>query len=139
MTMQGLSLVLATTAVLALNPPAFAEAAKGPNIGISTEGTTHGVAATMSLAQDLYRLGVRQGDALTVLSAARLAASVDFEEQTPAPLELPADQLAAIALTFTTLPPQRQGKGALTMSGDPAARLATIGTAPTEDTEGASD
>lgn len=75
---------LATMALVALSLPAFAEdtpadAAKGPNINSAVTGTKGGV-ATMALAQDLYTLGMANKDALTVLTAAKLAGSVDVKE-----------------------------------------------------------
>lgn len=87
MTLKALSLAMATTALVALSIPAVAEDAKGPNIGATAEGAAPGAAATMSLAQDLYALGVAQGDALTVLAAAKLAASVEVTEGTAGALD----------------------------------------------------
>lgn len=87
MTLKALSLALATTALVALNLPAVAEDAKGPNLGATAEDAAPGAAATMSLAQDLYAVGVAQGDALTVLAAAKLAASVELTEAAAAALD----------------------------------------------------
>ncbi len=70
--------ILATTALVALCQPAFAET-KGPNVNTAATGTKGGV-ATMAMAQDLYSLGLANKDALTVLTAAKLAASVDVKE-----------------------------------------------------------
>ncbi len=58
--------------------PLAAEEAKGPNIDLVAP---HGEArvATLALAHELFALGRAQGDALTVLAAARLAASVTTE------------------------------------------------------------
>lgn len=82
MTLKSLLPLLAATALLAL--PAFAEGttadpAKGPNINSAATGTKGGV-ATLALAQDLYALGMANKDALTVLTAAKLAGSVDVKE-----------------------------------------------------------
>lgn len=100
MTFKTLLPVLATTALVALSLPAFAEgtteaapaanaaadataaapaAAKGPNVKSSATGTK-GAVATLALAQDLYTLGMTNKDALTVLTAAKLAGSVAVKE-----------------------------------------------------------
>lgn len=76
--------VLATTALVAFGAPAFAEGttadpAKGPNVNTAATGTK-GAVATMAMAQDLYALGMANKDALTVLTAAKLAASVDVKD-----------------------------------------------------------
>ena len=78
MALKSLFPVLATTALVALSLPAFAED-KGPNVNTTATGTKGGV-ATMALAQDLYALGMANKDALTVLTAAKLAGSVDVKE-----------------------------------------------------------
>jgi hypothetical protein len=77
MSLKGLSLVLATTAIAAWTLPALAQDKTGPNVGAAAEGAAPGAASTMGLAQELYALGVTQGDAVTVLAAAKLAASVE--------------------------------------------------------------
>lgn len=87
MTLKTLSLAFATTALVALSIPALAEDAKAPNIGATAEDAAAGATATMALAQDLYALGVAQGDALTVLAAAKLAASVEVTEGTAGELD----------------------------------------------------
>jgi hypothetical protein len=79
MSLKALSLILATTAVAALSLPALAQDKSGPNAGPAAEGASPGPAATMGLAQDLYALGLAQGDAVTVLAAAKLAASVEVK------------------------------------------------------------
>lgn len=84
MTPKSLFPVLATTALVAFSIPAFAEGttadpAKGPNVNTAATGTK-GAVATMAMAQDLYALGMANKDALTVLTAAKLAASVDVKE-----------------------------------------------------------
>ena len=78
MTQKSLFAALATTALVGLTAPAFAET-KGPNVDSTATGTKGGV-ATMAMAQDLYALGMAQKDPLTVLTAARLAASVEVKE-----------------------------------------------------------
>lgn len=68
--------VLAALLVTAL--PALAED-KGPNVDPAGTGTRGGV-AQFALAQDLFALGMAQGDALMVLTAAKLAAGVDLKD-----------------------------------------------------------
>ena len=88
MTQKRLSLALATTAMLAaLSLPLLAEDKSGANVGPSAAGTVPGGATTMGLAQDLYATGVAQGDAITVLAAAKLAASVEATTAEPAALD----------------------------------------------------
>lgn len=77
MTLKSISLALATTALVALTLPAIAQDKSGSNIDPAATGAAAGGASTMGLAQELYALGVAQGDALTVLAAAKLAASVE--------------------------------------------------------------
>ena len=79
MSLKSLSLILATTAVAALTLPALAQDKSGANVGAAAEGAAPGAASTMGLAQELYALGVAQGDAVTVLAAAKLAASVEVK------------------------------------------------------------
>ena len=78
MTTKTLFAALATTALVGLALPVLAEN-KGPNVDTSATGTKGGV-ATLALAQDLYALGMANKDALTVLTAAKLAGSVDVKE-----------------------------------------------------------
>lgn len=69
---------LFATALLAcqLAGPLAAEEAKGPNITQGAHGAP-GAVATLALAHELFGLGRAHGDALTVLAAARLAASAE--------------------------------------------------------------
>ncbi len=78
MTTKTLFAALATTALVTLTLPVMAEN-KGPNVDTSATGTKGGV-ATLAMAQDLYALGMANKDALTVLTAAKLAASVEVKE-----------------------------------------------------------
>ena len=87
MSLKSLSLILATTAVAALTLPALAQDKSGANVGAAAEGATPGAASTMGLAQELYALGVAQGDAVTVLAAAKLAASVEVKSAEAAALD----------------------------------------------------
>ncbi|HMO09097.1 MAG TPA: hypothetical protein PKD10_15830 [Paracoccaceae bacterium] len=70
---------LATSALVALSLPAVAQDQSGTNVDPAGTGT-RGATAQLSLSQDLYALGMAQGDALTVLTAAKLASGVDFTD-----------------------------------------------------------
>ncbi|AWD22505.1 hypothetical protein [Fuscovulum blasticum] len=86
MKLKALSLTLATTALVALALPSLAEDKAGTNV--SAEGTgSAGATATLSMAHELYALGVASGDALTVLTAAKLAAQSEGTPQEPAALD----------------------------------------------------
>lgn len=87
MTPKPLILLLASTAIAASALPGLAQDKSGPNVGAAAAESAPGGAATMGLAQDLYALGAAQGDALTVLAAAKLAASVDLKSAEPAALD----------------------------------------------------
>jgi hypothetical protein len=84
---RAFSRVLATTTLVALSLPALAQDESGPNLGPDAEGAAPGGASTMSLAQELYAIGLSQGDAVTVLAAAKMAASVDAVTAEPAALD----------------------------------------------------
>lgn len=88
MKLKSLSLTLATTALVALSLPSFAQDAdkSGTNVSTSAVGE-RGAAATLSLAYELYEIGVASGDALTVLTAAKLAASAEVEAKEPEALD----------------------------------------------------
>ncbi len=81
MRFKTFSAALAASMALSLTGlPAMAqEAARGPNVDSAGTGTP-GPAAQYALAQGLYALGLAQKDALTVLTAARLAAGVELKE-----------------------------------------------------------
>ena len=101
MTVEMLLPALASIALVAVSLPALAESStaaapgadagkapvtttgpvttKGPNLKTSATGS-NGAVATLALAQDLYTLGRAKNDALTVLTAARLAGSVEVKE-----------------------------------------------------------
>ncbi|CAN1494404.1 hypothetical protein MCELHM10_00303 [Paracoccaceae bacterium] len=87
MKLKSVSLALATTALVALTLPVLAQDKSGMNVRATAEGAASGGPATMNLAQELYALGVAQGDALTVLAAAKLAASVEVTEGTAGKLD----------------------------------------------------
>ncbi|VDC19926.1 hypothetical protein [Pseudogemmobacter humi] len=88
MKLKSISLVLATTALAALSLPSFAQDQdkSGSNL-TTTSGGEKGAVATLSMAYELYGIGIASGDALTVLTAARLAASAEVEAQEPAALD----------------------------------------------------
>lgn len=75
---KSLFTALATSALVALTLPVLADE-KGPNVDTAATGTKGGV-ATMAMAQDLYAMGMANKDALTVLTAAKLAASVELKD-----------------------------------------------------------
>lgn len=87
MTLKSVSMALATTALVALTLPAIAQDTSGTNVDTAAEGGTTGAVQTMALAQDLYAVGVAQGDALTVLAAAKLAVSVEITTAEAAALD----------------------------------------------------
>jgi hypothetical protein len=70
---------IALAAGLALAGPLAAQDKSGPNVDKAGTGTKGGV-AQMAMAQELYALGLAQNDALTVLTAAKLAAGVELTE-----------------------------------------------------------
>jgi hypothetical protein len=78
------ALSAALVLLAALTAAAGAEDRTGPNVDPAGTGTRGGV-AQMMVAQDLFALGMAQGDALTVLAAARLAAGVDLTDVTRTP------------------------------------------------------
>lgn len=89
MKLKPLSLTLATTALVALSLPSFAQEAdqSGANLSTTAAKGGPGAAATMSLAYELYEIGTASGDALTVLTAAKLAASAEVDAKEPAALD----------------------------------------------------
>ena len=87
MTLEALSRLLAIPAVMVMTLPVLAQDKSGPNLGAPAEGASPGGVSTMGLAQDLYVMGVAQSDTVTVLSAAKLAASVDVRTVEPAALD----------------------------------------------------
>jgi hypothetical protein len=93
MKLKSLSLAMATTALVAFSLPAMAQDKTGTNT--STEGGgEQGGAATLSMAHELYAIGVASGDALTVLTAAKLAATVDLKDGGEIKLETSGDEVA---------------------------------------------
>jgi len=76
---RTLALTLATSALVALSPLAMAQSDSGVNQNMSAEGEA-GPVATVALAQDLFSYGVAHEDALSVITAARLMASVEITD-----------------------------------------------------------
>jgi hypothetical protein len=149
MTHKSLFRALATSALVAIALPAFAPTAfaedKGPNFNAAAKGEKGGV-ATAALAQDLFALGVANDDALTVLTAAKLAASVDITEQEAGVLDPAGIKLQGVedqtGLALTTAPRSPSPTSRAMNEGDPAlprkAAVATFFTATSED-NGAAD
>ncbi len=109
-------IALAGAALSGLGPPSLAQDRSGPNLGTTAEGTAPGGVATMGLAQDLYAAGVAQGDAVTVLAAARLAATVELVAAEAAALD-PA------RITFTDGDATARQRAAPAAPAAPAPRL----------------
>lgn len=94
MTLRTFAAALATTALATLAAPVFAQDKSGTNLDAAGEGT-RGATAQLALAYDLYDIGMANSDALTVLTAARLAASVgtsDVEREKETEGEALADE-----------------------------------------------
>lgn len=142
MTLKGISLALATTALVAVTLPAIAQDKSGPNVGAAAEGAVPGAASTMGLAQDLYAVGVAQGDAVTVLAAAKLAASVEVTSAEAAALDPAIIEVGADQTTFAkrkAAPAAPAAPAPMMNDGTPrAAAKATFFSAANED-EGAAD
>lgn len=138
MTLKGISLALATTALVAVAFPSLAQDKSGPNAGPAAEGAAPGAASTMALAQELYAVGTAQGDAVTVLAAAKLAAAVEVTAAAPAALD-PAKVTVDQDAFRKKAAPGAPAAPAPMMNDDPRpAAKATFFTAANED-EGAAD
>ncbi|MES2915107.1 MAG: hypothetical protein V4753_08315 [Pseudomonadota bacterium] len=87
MKLKSVSAVLAATSLIALGSHALAQDKSGPNVGVAAEGAAPGGTANMGLAQDLFAVGLAQGDAVTLLAAAKLAASVELTSAEVAALD----------------------------------------------------
>jgi hypothetical protein len=112
MKLKSLSLTLATTALVALSIPSFAQEAdkSGQNVSTATVESEQGAAATLALAYELYAVGVASEDALTVLTAAKLAASAELDSKEPAALDPAA--FDAEGLTLDTFRARKAAPGA---------------------------
>jgi len=73
---KSLSMALATTALVGLSAPAFAEE---PNFDATATAAPAAV-AKYGLAQDLYAMGVEMKDALMVVTAAKIASGVQMTD-----------------------------------------------------------
>ena len=78
--MKKFSVALATTALIALAAPLAAQDKSGTNFDAAAPAAAPGGATQAALAQDLYAIGMANSDPLTVLAAAKLAASVAFTD-----------------------------------------------------------
>ncbi|GEM_PF-532134 len=87
MKLKALSLTLATTALVAFTLPSLAQDKTGSNVSATAAEGEQGAAATLSMAYELYAMGVASGDALTVLTAAKLTASAELDAKEPAALD----------------------------------------------------
>ena len=134
MPLKSICLTLATATLVALTLPASAQNKSGSNIDPAADAAPAGGVRTMVLAQDLYRVGVAQTDALTVLAAARLAASVAPEEKSPAALELTPEALAALAANQKLPPPKARA-----MAEVPTVSLASPRTGMTDGNDGTAE
>lgn len=76
---NALPVLFLAASVAALSAPSFGQDRSGPNVDGAATGTPGGV-STFALAQQLYAIGMAQKDALTVLTAAKLAGSVALTE-----------------------------------------------------------
>lgn len=139
MKLKSLSLTLATTALAALSLPSFAQdqGKSGPNVTTAAAEGGKGAAATLSLAYELYGIGTASGDALTVLTAAKLAASVEAEAREPVVLDpagFDAEGLSLETFAKRKAPPPTPAAPAPTMRDEPRpAAVATFGAGLNED------
>ncbi len=138
MKLKSLSLTLATTALVALSLPSFAQDAdkSGTNVTTGASGE-RGAAATLSMAYELYGIGIASGDALTVLTAAKLAASAEVEAKEPAALDPAGFDAEGLSLeTFAKKNPPAPAPGApapIMNDAERPAAMATFNAALNED------
>ena len=122
---RSFSRALATTALVAagaLALPAFAQDRTGTNVAPS-EAEGPGPVEQLALAQDLYAYGMAAEDALSVLAAARIVASVDVTDAE----RMPEESGVAEGLDTT-----EEGEG-VDAPADVATMLATARTLAGED------
>lgn len=103
MCVRSLCACLVTTArltgtLVALSAPALAQDQSGTNVDATGTGAPGG-ASTLAVAHDLYAIGIANKDALTVLTAARLAASVPVTEGETAGIDAARVDMAALEQT----------------------------------------
>lgn len=139
MTLKGISFALATTALAAVALPSLAQDKSGPNVGAVAEGAAPGAASTVGLAQELYAVGAAQGDAVTVLAAAKLAASVEVKTAEAAALDPAKVTVDQAAFAKKAAPAAPAAPAPMMNDGTPrAVAKATFFSAANED-EGAAD
>jgi len=135
MKLKALSAALATTALVAFTLPSIAQDQAGPNASIDAAGEP-GAAATLALAYEVYEIGVADGDALTVLTAAKMAASVEVTKAEAAALD-PATVESGEAQTTRArkaAPAAPAAPAPVMKEGEPRpAAVATFGSEPAED------
>lgn len=90
--MNRLTAMLATTALVAFAGPLAAQDKSGTNVDPNGTGAPAG-AKQAAMAQDLYAVGMANKDALTVLTAAKIAAGVTFTD-VERELETKGDEVA---------------------------------------------
>lgn len=76
---KSVAVALATSALVVLSPLAMAQDRSGENRDTSAAAAS-GAVSNLALAQSVYAYGVASGDALAVLTAARLMASVEVTD-----------------------------------------------------------
>ena len=137
MTLKSLSLALATTALVGLSLPAMAQDKSGTNVNTEAGGESGG-AATLSMAHELYAMGVASGDALTVLTAAKLAATVDLKDGGEIKLETTGDTAEEDVEGAAEDPtePAQMFAMATTLAGDDEALKGIIADAEAETSRG---
>lgn len=98
MRLHSFSAALLTTALVTLAAPVLAQDKTGTNVDSTATGTPGG-ASTFAIAQDLYAIGMANKDALTVLTAAKLAASVTVTEGETAEIDAARVNMSAVEQT----------------------------------------
>jgi hypothetical protein len=141
MKLKALSLTLATTALVALSVPSFAQDAdkSGQNVTATAVESEQGAAATLALAYEIYGIGVAAEDALTVLTAAKLAASAELDAKEPAALDpaaFDAEGLTLESFAKKRSPSTPMAPAPVMNDAERPAAMATFG-ADTSDDDGA--
>jgi len=98
MRVTSLSALFLSTALVAVALPAVAQDKAGTNIDPAATGTPAG-ASTFAVAQDLYAIGMANKDALTVLTAAKLAGSVEVQDAETAEIDAARVNMSAVEQT----------------------------------------
>ncbi len=135
-----MALALATSALVVLGSAATAEEDRsGTNFGQVAEGAG-GAVATLAMAQDLYAWGIANDDALSVLAAARIMASIDVSDadRTPTTAPIEGAETAEAAAEGADAPPDAAAMfaAARALAGDDAELLAMIDDAEAEGSRG---